>query len=209
MGRGVKVRNRYGPYEDARHVGGVTYDGTVLWAACGDELRALDPDSGEEIRRLRVPAGAGTAFDGRHLYQVGAEQIQKIDPHTGEVVLSYPVPEGGVATGLTWAEGYLWLGRFRGGTILQLDAATGAVVRTINAPEFVTGVTWAEDGLWHAVDPPDQPPALRRIDAESGDVLESFELDAVPVTGLAAAQGRFYCGGGRDKQVRELVHDEG
>ncbi|MBV1861014.1 MAG: glutaminyl-peptide cyclotransferase [Nannocystaceae bacterium] len=212
MGRehGIKVHNKHGPYDDARHVCGVTYDGVLVWVACGSELLGTDPDSGEVIRRLSVPAGAGTAFDGTHLYQTGEGRIRKIELRSGEVVHSIPVPPGGTASGLTWAEGFLWLGKFREGKILKLDPETGEVLGSIETPEYVTGVAWADGSLWHGVDPPNRPPSLRRIDPDTGQLLESHELPAsMPVTGVAVVGDRFFCGGGNDKQVRELVREEG
>lgn len=209
VGRGVRAQSQHGPLADANHVGGVAFDGELVWVACGSELRGLDPDSGEEVRRLNVPAGAGTAFDGRHLYQVGGGRIRKIDPSTGDVVHSVPVPPGGDDAGLTWAEGYLWLGKFRGGKILKLDPQTGEVLRTIEAPEYVTGVAWSGTGLWHAVDPPDEAATLRRIDPETGAELESYTLEgSAPVTGVSLAKGRLFCGNGSAKTVREFVRDD-
>jgi hypothetical protein len=61
--------------------------------------------------RIQVAASAGTAFDGRHLFRIAGNRIQKIDPGTGRVLATIPAPGG--ASGLTWAEGTLWAGRYR------------------------------------------------------------------------------------------------
>jgi hypothetical protein len=93
-------------------------------------------------------AHAGTAFDGQHLYQIAEDRIQKIDPKTGRVLATIPAP-GGSDSGLTWAEGTLWVGEYRDRKIHQIDPQTGTILRTIESNRFVTGVTWIDGELWH------------------------------------------------------------
>ena len=127
----AKIMREYGPFPDVGHVHGVSYDGTRVWIAVGDTLNAIDPASGETVRKLNVAAHAGTAFDGRHLFQIAGDRIQKVDPETGRVVASVPAPEGG-ASGLAWAEGTLWVGQYRNRKIHQLDPQTGAICAASN-----------------------------------------------------------------------------
>ena len=98
------ILREYGPWPDVTHVHGVSYDGTNVWIAAGDTLKAVDPASGAMVSSLDVPAHAGTAFDGRHLYQISGDRIQKVDPATGSVITTIPTPDGG-ASGMAWAEG--------------------------------------------------------------------------------------------------------
>ena len=137
------IIREYGPWPDVEQVHGVSHDGARVWIATGDALRALDPASGAEVRRLRVPARAGTAFDGTYLYQIADERIQKIDPRTGAVVATLPTPGSG-CSGMAWAEGSLWVGQYRDRKIHQIDPLSGAVLRTIETNRFVTGVTWVD-----------------------------------------------------------------
>ena len=60
------IVREYGPFPDVTHVHGVSYDSINVWIATGDTLNAIDPESGEMVRALDVPAHAGTAFDGRY-----------------------------------------------------------------------------------------------------------------------------------------------
>src|SRR5213078_4224151 len=85
--RPAEIVREYGPFPDAPHVRGVTYDRArgCVWFACGERLQAFDPATGKPSRALPVPSDAGTAFDGRHLYQIAEDRIQKIDPQSGEV----------------------------------------------------------------------------------------------------------------------------
>ena len=79
------------------------------------------PQSGELTRTLDRACDAGTAFDGTYLYQIAEARIDKIDPATGEVVASIPAPGNGSDSGLTWAEGSLWVGQYRDRKIHQID----------------------------------------------------------------------------------------
>ena len=144
----AEIVREYGPFPDARHVHGVTYDGQNVWFATGDTLNALDPASGKVVRSIDVAANAGTAFDGQHLFQLAGDRIQKIDPKTGRILATIPAPGAG-CSGLAWAEGMLWVGQYKDRKIHQVDPQTGAIVRTIQSNRFVTGVTWVDGELWH------------------------------------------------------------
>jgi glutamine cyclotransferase len=181
----------------------VTYDGKNLWFASGDKLNAVDPASGKLLRSLDVAAHAGTAFDGRYLYQIAESRIQKIDPETGRVLATIPAPAAGGDSGLTWAEGTLWVGHHRERKIYQIDPGTGAILRTIESNRFVTGVTWVDGELWHATWENDES-ELRRVDPGTGEVLETLEMpDGVLVSGLESDRAdQFFCGSGKTAKVR-------
>jgi glutamine cyclotransferase len=201
----AEVLSEYGPFQGVDAVHGVTYDGRRVWFAAGDKLHALDPASGETLRSIDVAAHAGTAFDGHHLYQIAEDRIQKIDPQTGQVLATIPAPGGGADSGLAWAEGTLWVGQYLERKIHQVDPQTGAVLRTLESNRFVTGVTWVQGELWHATSEADES-ELRRLDAGTGEVLESLEMPpGVGVSGLESDGGdRFFCGGGRSGKVRAV-----
>jgi glutamine cyclotransferase len=198
------IIREYGPFDGVDGVHGVTFDGENVWFASGDKLNVFDPASGKTVRKLDVRAHAGTAFDGKHLFQMAENEIHKIDPETGRVLAKIPAPEGG-NSGLAWAEGSLWVGQYRERKIRQVDPETGIVLRTIESNRFVTGVTWVEGDLWHATWE-DEQSELRRVNPESGEVLEKLEMpDGVFVSGLEAdGADRFYCGGGKSGKVRAV-----
>jgi glutamine cyclotransferase len=200
----AEIVREYGPFPGVDHVAGVTFDGELVWFAAGDELKALDPASGKTLRSIEVAAHAGTAFDGEHIYQLAADSIQKIDPKTGRVLSTIPAPFGG-GSGLAWAEGTLWVGQHRDRKIHQIDPETGAILRTIESNRFVTGVTWVDGELWHGTWEGDESD-VRRIDPQTGEVLERLEMPAgVGVSGLESDGGdRFYCGGGRSGKLRAV-----
>ena len=199
----AEIDREYGPFPGVDQVGGVTWDGQHVWFAGGNKLNAFDPESGRSVRSIDVAAHAGTAFDGQHLFQIAEDRIHKIDPKTGQVLATIPAPGGGGDSGLTWAEGTLWVGQYRDRKIHQIDPQTGAILRTIESDRFVTGVTWIDGELWHATWEADESD-LRRVDPQTGEVLEKLELPSgVNVSGLESDGGdRFFCGGGSSGKVR-------
>jgi glutamine cyclotransferase len=200
----AEILREYGPYPGMEKIGGVTFDGKHVWFARGESLVAIDPESGKLVRELPVNADAGTAFDGEYLWQLADARIQKIDPRTAEVVATIPAPSEGSDSGLTWAEGTLWVGEYRARKIHQVDAKTGAILRTLESDRFVTGVSWVNEELWHATWEGEES-ELRRVDPKTGKVLERLEMPAgTNVSGLEAAGGVFYCGGGNSGKVRAV-----
>jgi glutamine cyclotransferase len=197
------IIREYGPFPGVSAVHGVTYDGRQVWFASGDKLNALDPESGQTQRSIDVPAHAGTAFDGRYLFQIAESRIQKIDPRTGEVLSTIPAPGGGGDSGLAWAEGALWVGQYRERKIHQIDPETGKVLRSIESNRFVTGVSWVEGQLWHGTWENDAS-ELRRVDPQSGEVLESLAMPPDTIISGLESDGadRFFCGGGTSGKVR-------
>jgi glutamine cyclotransferase len=201
----AEIIREYGPFPGVDHVHGVSYDGQNVWFASGEKLNAFDPASGQALRSIDVAAHAGTAFDGQHLYQIAEDRIHKIDPQTGRVLAPIPAPGGGGDSGLTWAEGTLWVGEYRDRKIHQIDPATGKVLRTLESNRFVTGVTWVEGALWHGTWEEEES-ELRRIDPKTGEVLESVMMPpGVGVSGLESdGAQRFFCGGGKSGKVRAV-----
>jgi glutamine cyclotransferase len=201
----AEILREYGPFPGASEAHGVTWDGTHVWFAGGQALHAFDPASGEEVRTIPVACDAGTAFDGQHFYQLAERQIVKIDPASGQVLARIPAPGEGRDSGLTWAEGKLWVGQHRDRKIHQIDPATGAVLRTIESDRFVTGVTWVDGELWHGTWEGGQSD-IRRVDPQTGKVATRLTMpEGIGVSGLESDGGdRFYAGGGPSGKVRAV-----
>jgi glutamine cyclotransferase len=198
------ILREYGPFPDVTQVHEVSYDGTNVWIAAGDTLKAINPASGMTVRSLDVSAHAGTAFDGMHLYQISGDRIQKVDPTTGHVISTIPTPDGG-ASGMAWAEGSLWVGQYRNRKIHQVDPQTGTILRTIESNRFVTGVTWVEGELWHGTLEAEKS-ELRQIDPQTGEVLEQLDMPAgITVSGLESnGSDTFFCGGASSGKLRTV-----
>jgi glutamine cyclotransferase len=204
MKQAAEIIQEYGPFPDVSHVHGVTYDGTRIWFAAGDSLKAVDPESGKTLRSIDLPAHAGTAFDGQHLFQIAEEQIHKIDPETGRILASIPTPSGGAA-GLAWHEGTLWVGQYRARKIHQIDPQTGKILRTIESTRFVTGVTWLNDELWHGTWEGEKS-ELCRVEPSTGTIEETLDMPSgMSVSGLESdGAERFFCGGGSSGRIRTV-----
>jgi glutamine cyclotransferase len=201
----AEIVREYGPFPGATHVGGVTFDGSLVWFAGGEKLHAFDPANGQSVRALDVTCDAGTAFDGRHLFQIADDRIHKIDPATGEILATIPAPGGGRDSGLAWAEGTLWVGQYRDRKIHQIDPETGAILRTIESNRFVTGVTWVDGELWHGTWEGDDSD-IRQVDPATGEVLTRLTIPVgTEVSGLESDQrDLFYAGGGKSGRVRAV-----
>jgi glutamine cyclotransferase len=203
--RPAEILREYGPYPGMDQIHGVTFDGAHVWFARGESIVALNPESGALVRELTVAGDAGTAFDGEYLWQLADDRIQKVDPRSGQVVATIPAPSHGRDSGLTWAEGTLWVGEYRARKIHQIDVETGAILRTIESDRFVTGVTWVDGELWHGTWEGDESD-VRRIDPASGAVLERLEMPrGIGVSGLESdGADLFYCGGGPSGKIRAV-----
>ncbi|MCO6415910.1 glutamine cyclotransferase [Siccirubricoccus sp. KC 17139] len=208
--RAAEILRDYGPFPEIDQVHGVSFDGHLVWFASGARLNALDPDSGELLRAIAVPAAAGTAFDGRYLYQIAEGLIRKIDPTSGQVLGSIRLPGEGGYSGMAWAEGSLWVGQYRNRRIHRIDPETGTVLRTIETQRVVTGVTWVEGELWHGSWEGEES-ALLRLDPRTGEALECLDLPpGMGVSGLEAdAGGRFFYGGGSSGRLRAVRRPAG
>ncbi len=101
---------------------------------------------------------------------------------------SIPAPDGG-GSGLTWAEGRLWVGQYRNRKIHQIDPESGEILRTIESSRFVTGVTWLDGELWHGTWEGDESD-LRRVDAGTGEVKEQLAMPAGTMVSGLESNGR-------------------
>ena len=159
----AEVVREYAPIGDAP-IHGVTFDGKLVWFATDDAIVAFDPEAEKVVRRLEVPANAGTAYDGKHLYQIARGEILVIQPADGRVVRKLPAPGKGQDSGMAWSDGYLWIGQYRESTIHKVDAKTGEVVKTLSSDRFVTGVSCVDGALWHGASDGGKPNELAASD---------------------------------------------
>jgi outer membrane protein assembly factor BamB len=201
----AEVAREYVPFAGGTGgVHGVTFDGRLVWFARDDEVVAFDPATERVVKRLPVPAAnAGTAFDGKHLYQLASNEILVLDPADGRVVRRFRAPADGHASGMAWADGYLFIGQFRESRIHKVDAKTGEVVKTLTSDRFVTGVSCVDGALWHGASSDGKPPELRRLAAD-GSVEESLRVPVEHIAGVEKTRdGEFWCGG--EKGTLRLV----
>lgn len=207
----AEIVREYGPFPGTPPVNGVSFDGSLVWFAGGKTLQSFDPASGQPARALDVACDAGTAFDGRHFFQIAHDRIHKVDPATGQILSTIPAPGGGGRdSGLTWAEGTLWVGQYRDRQIHQIDPDTGAILRTIESNRFVTGVTWVDGELWHGTWEGDDAEILQ-LDADTGRVVTRLTMpEGAGVSGLESDGGDLlYAGGGKSGRIRAVRRPRG
>ncbi|MEY4509869.1 MAG: hypothetical protein RLZZ450_1991 [Pseudomonadota bacterium] len=203
----AKVVRELVPLDQGR-IHGVTFDSEhqLVWFARDDELVAFDPASERVVRRFVVPgACAGTAFDGEHLYQLTKREILVVRPADGRVVRRLPLPSQGMCSGMSWADGHLWVGQPFEAKIHKLDAKTGELVKTLSSDRFVTGVSCVDGALWHATSEDGKPCELRRL-ANDGAVEETLMVDVARIAGLEGTpDGAFWCAGESGKVEKKAV----
>lgn len=201
----AEIVREYGPFGEGG-IHGVTFDGKLVWFARTGELVAFDPETEQVVKRLEVPADAGTAFDGEHLYQIAGEHILVVRPRDGRVLRKIPAPSKGKDSGMAYADGYLWVGAYREAKIHQVDVKTGEIVKTLASDRWVTGVSCVDGALWHATTSDDgKPGELRRLGSD-GAIQESLEVpEGIFVSGLERTKdGTFWCGGGSSGKLRRM-----
>jgi hypothetical protein len=189
----AEIVREHQPLDEGR-IHGVTFDGKLVWFARDDELFAFDPASGLVVRKLSMPrADAGTAFDGEHLYQLAHGLVLVIRPGDGRVVRTLRAPGKGADSGMTCADGHLFIGQLHEAKIHKVDAKSGAVVKTLSSDRFVTGVTWVDGALWHAAAFDGKPAELRRLSTD-GAVEEILEVPGGNISGIEGNRaGEFWC----------------
>jgi hypothetical protein len=201
----AEVAREYVPFAGGSGgVHGVTFDGKLVWFARDDEVVAFDPATEQVVKRLPVPsADAGTAFDGKHLYQLAKGEVLVLDPSDGRVVRRFRAPADGHASGMAWADGYLFIGQYHESRIHKVDAKTGEVVKTLTSDRFVTGVSCIDGALWHGASGGGKPGELRRLAAD-GSVEETLRVPVEQIGGVERTHDdEFWCGG--EKGTLRLV----
>lgn len=82
-------------------------------------------------------------------------------------------------------------------------------IASSDCDRFVTGVTWVEGELWHGTWEGNASD-IRRIDPETGEVLERLDMPpGAEVSGLESdGDERFFCGGAGSGKVRVVRRPE-
>jgi outer membrane protein assembly factor BamB len=202
--------------EEFGNIHGVTVDGDGnLWFGHGKEaqLSCVEPETGRLLRRHpHIRATSGTAYDGSHIWQIAGDRILRVEPETGAIVRSLPTPAGVHCSGMAWVAGALWIGDYSGKRLVKVSLETGEVIKELSSDRFVTGIEWIGGALWHGAwertgsEGPDVGARLRRLDAESGKVLQEVAVEGnwqISGTGVDAA-GRLWCGGGGRGGIRAV-----
>ena len=178
-----------------------TFAGEVHALAVGDGvvyvgeqgIRALDPETGEPDSGFANAVSTGTVhvllLDGDRLYAGtdGSTPLLAVDPATGAADASFDgaIPAGGAVYDVALDGDRLWAGgRFAGGKLAVLDAATGDGLDVgvpdlhlqVNAVEVSGGAIYV-GGHFYLADP-HRTHGLAALDAETMLPLPGFRADA-------------------------------
>jgi serine/threonine protein kinase len=163
---GVTQRIRIGG-----HPGPIAYGGGRVWVADteGAGITAVNTKGGRIVRRdlaphaapLRLASGAGG------LWVSVAERgtVRRID--MSSFAVGKPIPAGRRPTGITVADGLVWVADTRGGSVTRVDPALQAVSGApIAVGEHPGGIDAGTSAVWVATAGEN---AVRRLDLPSGE----------------------------------------
>jgi DNA-binding beta-propeller fold protein YncE len=153
------------------HPGPIAYGGGRVWVADteGAGITAVNTKGGRVVRRdlaphtapLRLASGAGG------LWVSVAERgtVRRID--MSSFAIGKPIPAGRRPTGITVADGLLWVADTRGGSVTRVDPSLQAVSGPpIPVGEHPGGIDAGTSAVWVATAGAD---TVRRLDLPSGE----------------------------------------
>jgi sugar lactone lactonase YvrE len=141
-----------------------------------------------------APSIHGVTFDGEAVWFAHGDEgeIVRVDPETGAHTSTLHVP--GADAGVAYDGTHLWA--ICGAQIHRIDPATGAIDRTIPAPDpggegmCLAGLAFAGGALWVAAF---HGKRLHKIDAQTGEVKKTIESDRF-VTGVSFSDDELWHG---------------
>ncbi len=182
----VTVRVTERPYTDAS--GGVSLDGTIVWAAFGDSTlaRVRDPSGAVTGRGLAGSVPSAVAVGGRSVWVAnsGAATVQRFDPETFDQGPIRTLAVGRHPVAIAFGEGALWVANRGDDSVTRIDPSTGAI-STIRVGGEPAGIAVGAGAIWvaNAADG-----TVSRIDPEDEEVTDTVELGSSPA-GVAVARG--------------------
>ncbi len=155
-----------------------------------------------------APANEGLAFDGTYLWVMNwsDDNLYKITK-TGEVVSSFKIPDS--SESVTWDGGNLWLTNSANNKIYKIDSTTGAILHTINSPEWESGVEpdgLAYDGQYLCVSN-NNGKKIYKIDPKTGEIITTYSntFDYGTVYALAWDGKYLLTGGAETSAVKKYT----
>lgn len=156
-------------------VSGLAWDGQHFWVSTNpfsgvSMIHQLEPTTGQLLTSFPAPSEdpSGLTHDGRFLWAVDQFEaiLYQINPTTRQVVRQISTTEI-FLEGLTWDGSALW-SLTRNQTMVRIDPADGAVLRTLPAPSNSQRLAWDGLHLWVA-----EFVETFKIDPLDGGVFES------------------------------------
>ncbi|MBN2347055.1 MAG: hypothetical protein JXO51_11775 [Candidatus Aminicenantes bacterium] len=172
----------------------LSFSGDVLWAVdARSRVLALNYNSGALVRELDFPlAAAGVAYDGEDLWLSVKDtaQLVLVNIVNGAQIRVLKLLRGSFGP-LDYSSGRLYVADRLSNSVLVVDPDSGDIVRTVSQPGFaIDGVCFNGANLW-TIDA--SQAKFFRLD-EFGAVLSHYPAPSRSVSGLAFAEGIFWCG---------------
>jgi hypothetical protein len=138
---------------------GLAWDGTSLWGSWWEEVVQIDPDTGQIISKFSADLdGRSLSWDGSFLWVADREGNLSVYDLNGQRQRHLAVPVFGVLSGITWANGELWvldefgtLTRFDQ-DLLEIDSFSLSAECGISSfhQQMALGLYWDGASLWVA-----------------------------------------------------------
>jgi hypothetical protein len=118
----------------------ISFDGKYVWVAeiyqpgspgSTGSVTQIDPETSSIVRRIPLPSGAfDVSSDGQNVWVSGGRNIYKVNIESG--LLNRIISTGETVNGLTSDGTYVWVASWDFENVTQINATTGATVRTIS-----------------------------------------------------------------------------
>ena len=172
----------------------LAFSGDALWVVdAQSRVLALDYNSGAQIRELDFEQSVGgIAYDGVELWLSvqNTSRLVQVSIVNGAELRTLNLLRGSFGA-LEYANGRLYVADRLTNAVLVVDPANGAIERSIAQPSFaIDGLCHDGSSIWIMNA---SQMRLFRLD-ESGALLNQYLAPSRAVSGLAYAQGIFWCG---------------
>jgi len=112
---------------------GVLYAGTVWGGSLGNEVLALNAETGAKLWSTDSYGVYQIVLGGDVLYYAGGASVNALDKYTGQVIWRTIIPTTDQSSPLAYWDGYVY--KAHAGTLLILDAETGEIVEHLRGPD--------------------------------------------------------------------------
>jgi hypothetical protein len=177
----------------APEVGTLAASETFLWAASGEGVHRIDPQTGESELIFASPSpGVSVAADEASVWATSFEEnvVRRIDPESGKVIATIKTginPDRALVT-----DDAVWVSNHRGGDVARIDPSSNEVVARIKVgpkgPSGPQSLGVGAGSIWVGVP---NISSVVRIDPTTNDVVETIDVDipgVVPCGGFAITE---------------------
>ena len=181
---------------------GVTVGFDSVWVSGGTQTVArIDPESGETLATIHVPARSMTSRQGRTRCGPRTGRTARSSRSTPKPTRSRPPTSWGPsADGFRIADDAIWVAADRTGEVFRVDPEDGSVVATIKVGTRPNWIALGEDAVW--VENTGDGTVMK-IDPATNEVVGTFDVGRAPVY-MAVVDGRLWVANGGERSVSVL-----